>query len=216
MQHEILSRFAKHAQSARRLMALAAVMLCAAAIGWAQSALTGTVTDEFGDGLIGVNVMVKGTTVGTITDIDGNYSLQAQQGQTLVFSYVGYTTQEAKVAGQRVINVKMSEDNQALEETVVVGFASQKKVNLTGAVAAIDSKAMENRGITSVAAGMQGTMPGVTIVNRSGQPGLDDSGTTVRVRGTGTFNNAAPMIVVDGMESPCMTSIPTTSRASPS
>lgn len=176
-------------------------LLCLNLAVMAQVTVKGSVvtkTDQ--EPLIGVSVLEEGTNNGAITDLNGNFSIKvAGSDSKLTISYIGYKTQ--KVTARDGITVELEEDNLVLAETVVVGFASQKKVNLTGAVASVDSKSLENRGLTSVALGLQGTMPGVTIVNRSGQPGLDDGGTSIRIRGTGTFNTASPMIVVDGLES---------------
>ena len=160
--------------------------------------VTGTVMDTSGEPLIGVNVQVKGTTIGAITDIDGRYSLSVPGNQSvLVFSYVGYLPQEFPVGNQRTINVQLREDTQALEEVVVVGYGIQKKVNLTGAISTIDAQLLENRPITSSTQALQGVR-GVYVNQAGGQPGAD--GTTIRIRGTGTLNNSNPLILVDGIE----------------
>lgn len=161
----------------------------------------GIVTDQKGESIIGASILEKGTTNGTITNLDGNFTLTITSGSTLEISYIGFVTKEIKVTNATPLNIKLSEDSQALEEVVVVGYGTQKKTNLTGSVATVGAKQLEDRALTSVAAGMQGTMPGVTIKYSSGQPGLTDDDTSIRVRGTGTFNTASPMIIVDGMES---------------
>ena len=131
----------------------------------------GVVTDNFGP-VPGANVLVKGTTNGVITDIDGNFTLtNVPESAVLQVSFIGYVTQEIKVAGQTTFNVKLSEDAKALEEVVVVGYGSQKKVNLTGAVGQIDSKVLESRPITNTASALQGTIPNLQITNTSGEPG---------------------------------------------
>lgn len=165
-----------------------------------QITVKGTVNDAYG-AVIGASIIVKGTTNGVVTDMEGNFTLNVNKGDCLVISYVGYKTQEIVVKDAQTLNINLKEDTEALEEVVVVGYGTQKKVNLTGSVSSIDSKQLSNRALTSVAAGMQGTMPGVTIKSATGRPGQDDSAGSIRVRGTGTFNNASPMIVVDGMES---------------
>lgn len=165
-----------------------------------QITVKGTVNDAYG-AVIGASIIVKGTTNGVVTDMEGNFTLNVNKGDCLVISYVGYKTQEIVVKDAQTLTINLKEDTEALEEVVVVGYGTQKKVNLTGSVSSIDSKQLSNRALTSVAAGMQGTMPGVTIKSATGRPGQDDSAGSIRVRGTGTFNNASPMIVVDGMES---------------
>ena len=159
----------------------------------------GVVKDAAGEAIIGASVVVKGSTNGTITDFDGNFELSdVKKGAVLQISYVGYITQEVKYNGQ-ALNVILKEDNMNLEEVVVVGYGTQKKANLTGSVANVNNKLIESRPITSVSAGLQGLLPGVTVTQRSGQPGADSG--TIRVRGTGTFNVADPMVIVDGVES---------------
>ena len=159
----------------------------------------GVVKDAAGEAIIGASVVVKGTTNGSITDFDGNFELSGvKKGAVLQVSYVGYITQEVKYNGQS-LNVILKEDNMNLEEVVVVGYGTQKKANLTGSVANVNNKLIESRPITSVSAGLQGLLPGVTVTQRSGQPGADNG--TIRVRGTGTFNVADPMVIVDGVES---------------
>ena len=159
----------------------------------------GVVKDAAGEAIIGASVVVKGTTNGSITDFDGNFELSGvKKGAVLQVSYVGYITQEVKYNGQDLI-VTLKEDNMNLEEVVVVGYGTQKKANLTGSVANVNNKLIESRPITSVSAGLQGLLPGVTVTQRSGQPGADNG--TIRVRGTGTFNVADPMVIVDGVES---------------
>ena len=159
----------------------------------------GVVKDAAGEAIIGASVVVKGSTNGTITDFDGNFELSdVKKGAVLQISYVGYITQEVKYNGQ-ALNVILKEDNMNLEEVVVVGYGTQKKANLTGSVANVNNKLIESRPITSVSAGLQGLLPGVTVTQRSGQPGSDNG--TIRVRGTGTLNVADPMVIVDGVES---------------
>src|SRR5574344_2114961 len=159
----------------------------------------GNIVDEKGEAVIGATVMQKGSSNATMTDLNGNFVLKVPSDATLVISYIGYTTQSVKAATS--LKVVLKEANTALSEVVVVGYGTQKKANLTGSVSSVDSKDLGNRALTSVALGIQGKMPGVTIVNAGGNPGRDDSGTSIHVRGTGSFNNASPMIIVDGIES---------------
>lgn len=159
----------------------------------------GHVADSAGEALIGVSVAVKGGSTGAITDLDGNYSLNVQKGKTLVFSYIGYKVQEIVVTGN-VLNVTMKDDSQTLDEVVVVGFGTQKKVNLTGSVGVVDSKSLEARPITNLSQGLQGVVPGLQISFTSGE--LNQSG-SMNVRGTGTIgdgSSGSPLVLIDGME----------------
>lgn len=162
-----------------------------------QASLKGTVQDALGP-VTGASVVVKGTTNGTVTDMDGNFVLNVKKGDILQISFIGFLTQNIKYMGEPSLTIVLKDDTQKLDEVVVVGFGTQKKVNLTGSVANVDSKLIESRPITSVSAGLQGLLPGVTVTQKSGQPGSDNG--TIRVRGTGTFNNADPMVIVDGVE----------------
>ena len=121
--------------------------------------MKGTVNDVLGP-VAGASVVVKGTTNGTVTDMDGNFVLEVNNGDVLQISFIGYVTQEIKYTGQATLTVNLVEDTQKLEEVVVVGYGTQKKVNMTGAVAQIDSKALENRPVQNVSTALQGTMPG--------------------------------------------------------
>ena len=122
--------------------------------------VSGNVKDEKGEALIGVSIQVKGTTIGNITDIDGNFMISSVPANSeLVFSYMGYQTQTIAVKGNKVINVTLKEDSQALEEVVVVGFGTQKKVNLTGAVASVGSEVLENKPVANVGQALQGVVP---------------------------------------------------------
>lgn len=163
------------------------------------------VKDSAGETVIGASVVVKGTTNGTITGIDGDFSLSnVKKGDVIVVSFVGFTTKEVVWNGQP-LRVVLVEDSKTLEEVVVVGYGTQKKVNMTGAVAQLDSKALENRPIQNVSNALQGTMPGVQITSGQGRPGQD--GATIRVRGVGTLNSADPYILVDGIETGTLNSV---------
>ena len=161
--------------------------------------ITGVVRDTEGYPVIGAGVMVVGQTYGTVTDEDGKWSLELKNGEvTLEFSAMGYQTVTMSTKGQNDMAVTMSTDTQFLDEVVVVGYGTQKKVNLTGSVAMVSSEDMASRPSSSLASGLQGMLPGVTVVNASGQPGA--SNTTIRVRGIGTIGNANPLILIDGVE----------------
>lgn len=160
--------------------------------------ISGVVVDKSGTPVLGANVMDMGSTVnGTTTDINGKFTLDVSDNASIKVSFIGFIDQVVPTKGKNSFNITLDEDTQALEEVVVVGYGVQKKVNLTGAVAAIDSKSLENRPVSNITNAIQGLLPGVTVISGSGQPGDDDA--TIRVRGVGTMNNANPMYVVDGM-----------------
>lgn len=170
-----------------------------------NSICKGVIYDASGTGIIGASVFVKGSTNGTITDMDGAFSLKnAKKGDVIVVSYMGYETQEVKWDGTP-IHLTLKEDTAVLDEIVVVGYGVQKKVNLSGSVASIDSKELQNRPIQNVTNGLQGLMPGVTITGTNGSPGMDNG--SIRVRGTGTLNTASPYILIDGVESGTLNSV---------
>ncbi len=160
--------------------------------------ITGTVKDKLGETVIGANVTVKGTTNGAITDLDGKFSLQAPPNATLVVSFIGYTTQEIELKGKNHIVVTLSEDSQALDEVVVIGYGTQKKVNLTGSVSAVKiDENIASRSITNVSSSLSGLVPGLVVSQSTGFAGGD--GASLKVRGLGSINNSDPLIVVDGM-----------------
>ena len=164
--------------------------------------ITGIVTDKDGIPVIGANVVVKGTTNGTITDMDGKFSLEVPEGATLEISYIGYVTQTIRLGDKRNLNVTMHEDSQALDELVVVGFGTQKKINVTGAVSMVDSEVLESRPVQNVGQALQGVIPGLNLsVNKTG--GELNNALDIDVRGVGTIgegSNASPLILIDGVE----------------
>ena len=171
--------------------------LLAIAYGHAQEiTVSGTVSDDTGIPLAGANVLVKGTTSGTQTDFDGNYTITAAGDATLVFSYIGFTKQEVAVNGQTVVNATLAEDASQLEEVVVIGYGSQKKSDLTGAVATVGSKDIEKYTYNDASQALQGRMAGVNVQAQGGAPGASS---VITIRGTGTFSNAGPLFVIDGM-----------------
>ena len=162
--------------------------------------ITGTVVDAMGP-VIGASVVVKGTTNGVATDLDGNFSLNASPGQTLVISYIGYTTKEIKItSAQSTYNVTLEEDKKMLDEVVVIAYGQQKKVTITGAVSAVGGDELLKAPVASVANALQGKLPGMSVVQPSGMPGADEP--VIRVRGTGSLNSADPLVLVDGVERP--------------
>lgn len=148
----------------------------------------------------GVNVIEKGSTNGTVTNIEGEYSLSVSEDAILLFSYVGYTPEEVQVANQSTINVSLSPDVQQLQELVVVGYASQKKANLTGAVHSVKAKDIASRPITQTSTVLQGLVPGVVVQQNLGTPGNDDA--SIRIRGIGSLGqgNQQPLVLIDGMQ----------------
>lgn len=163
--------------------------------------LKGKVIDGKGEPVIGATIKAVGQNIGAVTDLNGNFLIDGFKGGSVSVTYVGYKTQTVKAKAGQTLSITLRDNQEALDEVIVVGYGTQKKANLTGSVSSVDSKDLGDRALTSVALGIQGKMAGVTITNPGGAPGCDDSGTTIRVRGTGTFNNASPMILVDGIES---------------
>ena len=161
--------------------------------------IKGTVADETGEPIIGANVVEKGTTNGTITDIDGYFTLIISGSAPLTISYIGYKEKEIPTENQTIFNIKLAEDLQALDEVVVVGYGTQKKVNLTGAISSVNVENLGNRTSSNVVNMLAGELSGVTILQNSGQPGADIG--SLRVRGIGTLGNAEAMVIVDGVES---------------
>lgn len=161
--------------------------------------VSGVVYDSDGLPVIGAGVMVEGSLHGTVTDEDGRWTLELEDDNvTLEISSMGYQRQSVAVKGRSDFTVTLISDTQYLDEVVVVGYGTQKKVNLTGSVSMVTSEDMASRPVSNMSSGLQGLLPGVTVVNASGQPG--ESGTTIRVRGVGTIGNANPLILIDGIE----------------
>ncbi|MDR6940940.1 SusC/RagA family TonB-linked outer membrane protein [Mucilaginibacter pocheonensis] len=172
-----------------------------------QKTITGKVTSaDDGNALPGVSIKIKGSSEGTITDVNGSYTIKAAQGEVLVFSFISFATQEVTVKNTGTINVKLGADTKSLNEVVVVGYGTQKRANLTGAVATVDTKVLQSRPITDVARGLQGVVPGLTITTATGDLGTDPK---IRLRGlVGSINTgaagAAPLILVDNVEIPSL------------
>jgi len=156
----------------------------------------GMVTDERGEPVIGANILEKGTTNGVITNIDGEFSLFVKDKAVLQVSYIGFLLQEIEVANRKSFHITLKEDTQALEEVVVVGYGTQKKVNLTGAIGNVNMQDVTSRPITNAGNVLQGKVSGVYAMQQSGKPG--DDGAVINVRGVGTLNNSDPLILIDG------------------
>lgn len=172
--------------------------------------VSGNVKDEKGEALIGVSIQVKGTTIGNITDIDGNFMISSVPANSeLVFSYMGYETQIIAIKGKKVINVTLKEDSQALDEVVVVGFGTQKKVNLTGAVASVGSDVLENKPVANVGQALQGVVPNLNVSATNASPNASPSfnvrgGTSIGLKKDKTdeweVKSGSPLIIVDGIQ----------------
>jgi TonB-linked SusC/RagA family outer membrane protein len=179
---------------------LPATLTTAISQNQADITITGVVKNETGEGLPGVSVVIKNTTRGTTTDADGKYSLTVSEGSatTLVYSFVGYLSQEAAVGNRRSVDIQLVPDQKSLEEVVVVGYGTQKKVNLTGSVSTISTKEIENRPITQTSQALAGLVTGVVASQGIGQPGNDGAGITIR--GIGSYGaGGGPLILVDGL-----------------
>ncbi len=177
------------------------LMLVALLVGfpaWAATrTVTGNITDQSGEPMIGASVMLDKSTTGCMADIDGNFSLQVPEGAvTLKIALIGYVPQTIKVAAnQSEVKVVLKEDAQTLEETVVVGYGTQKKVNLTGAVASVDGKSLEDRPAATISNMLQGAVAGLNVTTSSGVPG---SSPDLNIRGQASINGGSPLVLIDG------------------
>ena len=182
------------------LFGLMALLLLMPGQTFAQNLrVQGKVLDELGEGLIGAGVVVQGTTNGTVTDANGNFTLTVPSGTTLEISCVGYATKLIQVT-EPSLTVQMEIDSRALEESVVIAYGQQKKVTITGAVSAVSGEGLMKAPVANVANALQGNLPGVQAVQPSGMPGADDP--VIRIRGVGSLNSADPLVLVDGVERP--------------
>ncbi|MEB3036549.1 SusC/RagA family TonB-linked outer membrane protein [Capnocytophaga ochracea] len=187
----------------RKIFLLLIALWSTTSLLWAQNKqISGTVTDEKGTPLPGVSVQIKSTTRGVATDFDGKYSIEASPGNVLLFSFMGYASQEKTIGkggggNNLIINVKLKEDTQELSEVVVVGYGSQKKENLTGAIATVDAKVLESRPLTTIGQGLQGVIPNLNITTSNGRPG---SGSSFNIRGYTSLNGGSPLVLVDGVQ----------------
>ncbi|RQP08522.1 MAG: TonB-dependent receptor, partial [Parapedobacter sp.] len=177
-----------------------ALLVCWMGMAYAQSQpiVTGKIVFQDGTPAVGVSVAVKGTGTATASDDDGNYRISAPGTGTLVFTQLGSLSQEIDIHNRTVINVTLESDVSALEEVVVVGFGTQKKVNLSGAVAQVSGDALVNRPVANVTGALQGVLPGVTVIRGSGKPGAE--GYDVRIRGFSSSNDTKALVLVDGIQ----------------
>lgn len=173
-----------------------------------KQSVSGVVKDLAGEPIIGASVLEKGTANGTITDFEGNFQLNVVPGATVVISYIGYKNQEVKVTPGKALNITLQEDTETLDEVVVVGFGTQKKVNLTGSVGMASAKDLESRPVANAVQALQGVIPGLNI-NNSGNGGELNASKSIDIRGTGTvgkdasgnsYTSGSPLILIDGME----------------
>lgn len=162
-----------------------------------QQAITGTVSDQTGNPLPGVSIRVKGVNRGAVTDANGHYQVDIANGEVLVFSYIGYETVELAYTGQKDLKTILQLAAEGLDEVVVVGYGTQKKVNLTGSVATIKQEDINRQPVGQASQALQGLSAGLTVTTSSGQPGRDQG--TLRIRGLGTLNNNSPLVLVDGV-----------------
>ncbi len=178
-------------------------LLFAMCVLWASSAyaqtlnVSGVVSDETGEPMPGVSILVKGTSNGVATNIDGAFSITVNKGATLVFSSIGYLTKSISVGDRKIINVTMQQDNAMLDEVVVVAYGTQKRSSITGAISQVNAKDIENRPVSSVTSALEGASSGISVTGAVGQPGTD---ATISIRGIGTVNGSnSPLIVLDGV-----------------
>ncbi len=164
----------------------------------AQTKISGKVLDDQGQTLPGVSVVLKGTTTGSVTDAQGVYSVNAPNlNGSLIFSYIGYVSQEVQIGGKSTIDIKLDTDTKSLNEVIVVGYGTQKKETITGSVASVKGTDLVKSPAVNLSNSIAGRLPGVFAVNRSGEPGAD--GSNIRIRGSNTLNNTAALIVIDGI-----------------
>ena len=179
----------------RRLMPLVLAVMATLSVSAQQQQVTGTVTDESGEPLIGATVMAQESGQGTATDFDGNYTIMADAQGSLRFSYLGYESKTVQVDGRNGINVVLQENNSRLDELVGVGYGTMKKSDLTGAVGSIGAKDIKDVPVNNVGQALQGKIAGVNIVGGE-KPG---DNVTIKVRGLGSINNSDPLVVIDGV-----------------
>ncbi|CAG5069767.1 TonB-dependent receptor P3 [Dyadobacter sp. CECT 9623] len=173
------------------------LMLAFVTAAHAQNTIKGKIKDEQGQALPGVSVVVKGTTAGTVTDNEGNYTVNAERNATLVYSFIGYLTQEIAIGNRNSVDITLQTDTKALEEVVVVGYGTAKKATLTGSVTAVKGAELQKAPAANLSNTLGGRLPGVSAVQASGEPGYD--GSAIRIRGTNSLGNSNALIVVDGV-----------------
>jgi hypothetical protein len=181
----------------RTFFLIVLIFSCSIVFGQGRT-VTGVVSDETSGLLPGVNVVVKGTTVGAITDANGKFSINVPQGSTiLLFSFIGFEPMEMDITGMETVEVKLKQTTIGLEEVVAVGYGTQKKINLTGSIESLKGENLAKRNTVMTSQALQGMAAGVTVTSNNGKPGKEN--TTVRIRGIGTINDNNPLVLIDGV-----------------
>ena len=181
-----------------RMFLAGVLILFAFAVNAQERIITGKVYDTLGEPIIGANVLIQGTTQGTITDMDGAFKLNASSSQTLVISFMGYKEMVLPIGNKSQFVITLEEDTEKLEEVVVVGYATTKKVNLTGSVSSVSAKDIQDIPVANTTSLLQGRLPGLVLTSNGAQAGNDNP--EIRIRGIGTFGNNNPMVLIDGVE----------------
>lgn len=179
----------------KMLLLLLTLTFSVGLLGQNQQRITGTIVDERGESVIGASVTVKGTGIGTITDVDGKFSLEVSKDAIVVVSYIGYLPQEIPVNGKTDMRITLRENTEMLDEVVVVGYGVVRKKDLTGSLSSVGAKAMQDKPVSNIGEALQGRAAGVQVIN-AGAPG---SNVSIRVRGLGSINNSDPLLVIDGV-----------------
>ncbi len=189
----------KYLQSAKRFFSLGICLLAIIQLGFSQtSTVTGTVVNTDSDPLVGASVLLKGTTIGSLTGTDGSFSLEANPAtDTLVISYIGFETREFAIGGNTTLTITMAESASSLDEVVVVAYGTQKKETVTGAVAGVKGVDLVKSPAVDLSNSLSGRIPGLVVIQPSGEPGFD--GANITIRGTNTLGNSSPLIVIDGI-----------------
>lgn len=183
----------------RRFLLLFFLFLCYSVSSFAQQSVTGKVTDNKGEAIPGANVIIKNSTAGTVTDVNGDFSLAGlKTDAVLVISFIGYKSQEIKVGGQSRMTVVLAEESIGLGEIVAVGYGSQKKESVVGAISQVESQALVRSGVVNVTNAIAGKLSGVLTIQQTGEPGNDDS--EIIIRGLSSWNGSSPLVLVDGVE----------------
>lgn len=183
----------------KRVLILSFLILCYSISGFAQQIIKGRVTDSKGESLPGATVIVKSSSIGTVTDANGNFSLtNTNSGAVLVISFVGYTSQEIRINGQSGITVILVEESIGLGEVVAVGYGAQKKESVVGAISQIETQSLLRSGVVNVTNAIAGKLSGVLTIQQTGEPGNDDS--EIIIRGLSSWNGSSPLVLVDGVE----------------
>src|SRR5688500_10500050 len=180
-------------------VAVVFLLLCSSITQGQDATITGTIKDDTGSPVPGANIIIKGTTSGTTSDADGAFSINADPSDVLVISFIGYKTQEIVAGNQSTLDINMESDLTSMDEVVVVGYGYQKRATLSGSVSVVSRTDIVKSPAINLSNSLAGRLPGLTAINTSSEPGNDNA--ILRIRGVGTFGNADPLIVVDGIPS---------------